>query len=140
MRSRRSLPANQHWFRAEAGAANKAVFDYVAEVERRQFDTFDRFVKLEALYDPNSPAAGGAGPTETPGLVIENVIAANVDTVTASIAASEVRPRFMTDDGDWSTQRTAKRLEWYCEALGKMLTVAPACEKAFKGYLVANDV
>lgn len=131
--SRRPPPRKGHWFHAEEGLVHAQVFDYVASVERAQWDTFDRFVKLEVLYDPNSPAgAGSGGGSDTPGLVIENVIASCVDTVTASIAATDVRPRFMTDDGGWSTQRTAKRLEWYAEGLGKLLKIAEACQRAFK--------
>src|SRR5262249_28079717 len=88
------------WYRAEEGAVHKAVFDYVSSVERQQFDVFNRFVQLEALYDPNTPHS--PSPLETSdaiGLVVENVVASNVDTVTAAIAATDVRPRFMTDDG-----------------------------------------
>lgn len=133
MRNRRNSPAKIHWFNADEGEVNAEVFRYVAAVEQQQFDTFNRFVQLEALYDPNSPAAGGGtATTETPGLVIENVIASCVDTVTSSIAATDVRPRFMTDDGGWSVQRTAKRMEWYAEGLGKLLKINEACQRAFK--------
>lgn len=112
---------------------HKTVFDYVSNVERQQFDVFNRFVQLEALYDPNTPNSPGAVDTgDAVGLVIENVIASNVDTVTAAIAATDVRPRFMTDDGDWTTQRTAESLGWYAEGLGKLLNVSAACQTAFK--------
>jgi hypothetical protein len=124
---------SKRWFRAEEGEVHKVVFDYVANVERQQFDIFNRFVQLEALYDPNTPNSPGVVETsDAVGLTIENVIASNVDTVTAAIAATDVRPRFMTDDGDWSTQRTARRLEWYAEGLGKLLNVNAACQTAFK--------
>lgn len=128
-----SPQATLQWYRADEGDVHKIVFPYVAHVERQQFDIFNRFVQLEELYDPNTPNSPGAvETTEAIGLVIENVIAANVDTVTAAIAASEVRPRFMTDDGDWSTQRMATRLEWYMEGLGKLLDVNAKCQTAFK--------
>jgi hypothetical protein len=64
--------------------------------------------------------------------VIENVIASNVDTVSAIIAATDIRARFMTDGGDWGQQRTARHLEFYSEALGKDLGVLAACRSAFK--------
>lgn len=132
--SRRSLPAtSKHWFRAEEGDVHKVLFAYVQKVEQDQFDVYNRFVQLEVLYDPNSPQAAGTTGDDKPGLVIENVIASNVDTVTASIAASDVRPRYMTDDGGWSTQRTAKRLEYYSEGLDKLLGINAACKRAFKG-------
>jgi hypothetical protein len=127
-------PDKNRWSNADKGDVHKVVFRYVEQVERQQFDLFNRFVQLEHLYDPNCPDAPGVYVDEADGigLVIENVIASNVDTVTAAIAATEVRPRFMTDDGDWSVQRTATRLEWYAEGLGKLLGVAKKCELAFK--------
>jgi hypothetical protein len=130
--SRRSPNAPKHWFRAEEGDVHKALFPYVQKVEQDQWETFDRFVKLEVMYDPNSPQAVESEEEKRTGLVIENVIASNVDTVTASIAASDVRPRYMTDDGGWSVQRTAKRLEYYSEGLGKLLGINAACQRAFK--------
>ncbi len=126
-------PPKKHWFRADEGEVHKTVFDYVSNVERQQFDLFNRFVQLEELYDPNTPNSGGAVEmSDAIGLVIENVIASNVDTVTAAIAASDVRPRFMTDDGNWTTQKTAKQLGWYAEGLGKKLEVDARCQTAFK--------
>lgn len=137
MRSTRrpsALPVDKRrWSNADKGAVHKVVFPYVEQVERQQFDVFNRFVQLEYLYDPNCPnSPDSSSSDEAIGLVIENVIASNVDTVTAQIAATEVRPRFMTDDGDWSVQRTATRLEWYAEGLGKLLGVAKKCRLAFK--------
>jgi hypothetical protein len=122
-----------HWYHAETGEVHESVFEYVADVERKQFATYNRFVQLEVLYDPNAAnSPSSVSLNETPGLVIENVIASNVDTVTAQIAASDIRARFMTDDGDWSTQRQAKQLEWYAEGLGKRLEINEACQRAFK--------
>lgn len=135
-RGRSSIqPDKRRWWNADKGAVHKTVFAYVENVERQQFDLFNRFVQLEELYDPNTPnSTGQTGMDEAAaiGLVIENVIASNVDTVTAQIAATEIRPRFQTDEGDWSVQRTATRLEWYAEGLGKLLDVHRVCRRAFK--------
>ncbi len=122
------------WWRAEEKEVHKTVFQHVDAVERNQFDLFDRFEKLEGLYDPNGSGVNlqtGQG-SYLLGLVTENVIASNVDTVTAAIAATDVRARFMTDDGDWSTQRTARRLEWYAEGLGALLDIPAKARSAFK--------
>lgn len=130
------MSTSKRWESAEPGEVHKLLFPHVDQIERNQFDTFDRFEKLEALYDPNSISssysrAGGMA-TDPCSVPIENVVATNVDTVTAVVAATEVRPRFMTDDGDWTTQRTARRLEWYCEALGKLVSVDEKAQQAFK--------
>lgn len=128
-------PDKRRWHNADEGGVHKIVFAYVEAVERQQFLLFNRFVQLEALYDPNTPSSPGSSEmseADAIGLVIENVIASNVDTVTAQIAATEVRPRFMTDDGDWTVQKTATQLEWYAEGLGKLLGVHKPCRQAFK--------
>jgi hypothetical protein len=133
--SRRQAPQKQHWYSddIDEGERHRQVFDYVSCVEREQFDVYDRFLKLDALYDPNANvAANPTNTTEQPGVVIENVVASCVDTVHAQIATSAVRPRVMTDDADWSTQRTAKRLSWYAEALGKKIKIHEACKQAFR--------
>jgi hypothetical protein len=125
---RRPQPTTQTgWWNAEEGQAHRAVFEYVSAVERNQFDIFDRFEKLEAIYDPNR----GGGPDQL-GLVTENVAASNVDTVTAGVGAAEIRARVMTDDGDWSTQRMAVHLEWYAEELQKLLKIPAKARMALK--------
>ena len=126
-------PENQRsWFHADEGSVSSAVLDYVSTVEAQQADLFDRFVKLDSLYDPNNSAGDVRRGSDQLGLVTENVIASNIDTVAAVVAAVDVRARFMTDDGDWSTQRTAKGLELYTEGLCKLLNVGAACRMAFK--------
>ncbi len=115
------------WQKLPKGEAHKLVTEHVQTVERLQFDTFDRFVKLAALYDPNS----GAAADESTGFISENVVASNADTVSAAIATGEVRARFMTDDGDWDTQQTARHLEWYAEGLSKIHDVDAKCAMAF---------
>lgn len=131
MASRRTATKQEAWQRAPKGDVHKSVFDYVAEVERVQFDEFNRFEQMAALYDPPTSSSDDDG-RKSGAQMTENVIASNVDTVTSVIAATEVRPRFLTDDGDWSTQRTARHLSWYAEGLGKKLGVHQACAKGFK--------
>jgi hypothetical protein len=123
----------ESWYLAEKSRVNAKVFTYVKQLDRFQFDTFNRFKQLEALYDVTPRP--GAKQYRTPkgyGRMHENVIASNVDTVSAQIATTEVRAVFDTDDADWSTQRRARRLEWYAEGLGKLLQVPQKCRHAFK--------
>ncbi len=123
------------WWSAEAEKVHTVVLDYVASVERAQFDLYDKFAKLEAMYDPNAPGTRGMVlPPSGHRLsnVVENVIASNIDTVTAVIAATDVRARFMTEDADWSHQRRAKHLEWYSDAIVKRFGVAKKCRRAFR--------
>lgn len=114
------------WQDAKKGEVHERVFAKVREVERLQSDIFERFVRLASLYDPDSSTGGSQAQ------VTENLIASNIDTVYAAIAATEIRPRLLTDDGDWSTQRTARHLSWYAEGLQKLLKIHEACCDAFK--------
>lgn len=125
------MSSSKPWWQADEGRVFSQVIPYVQSVESAQFDLFNRFVRLAALYDPNGNL-GDLRENVAPGVVTENVIASNVDTVTAAIATVDVRARFMTDDGDWSTQRTAKMLEWYAEGLTDLLGIAAQVRRAFK--------
>lgn len=126
------------WWNEPRGDAHASILQYVQGVEQRQSRLYDKFLKLDGMYDPNSVRADNFGrPSgDTLGLVTENVVASNVDTVTAAVAATDVRARFMTDDGDWTTQRTARHLEWYAEALSKLLDLDVKCQRAFKSAAI----
>ncbi len=119
------------WRNADPGEVHKFVHDHVSRMESDQSDMYDRFVKLEALYDPNGWAATNTDVRAEMMGSCENGIASNVDTVTASVATSDVRARFMTDGADWSRQRQARHVEWYIEGLAKQLGRAPKCRMAF---------
>lgn len=133
---------HEQWWRADKDRVNERVIAYVSEVERQQSYLFERFYKLGALYDPyyayqtgwvsNEGARGRAGYLGPDADVSENVIASSVDTVTAIVAASEVRSRFMTDDADWSAQRNARHVEWYAEGLAKLLDFHGVATSAFR--------
>lgn len=131
-RSNAISPDRNRWWNAETGRVHAVLLPYVWQLERDQFDVFTRFMQLEHLYDPNCRTAGDYDDVEGIGMAIENVVASNVDTVHAAIAATEVRARFMTDDAEWSVQRTATMLEWYAEGVGKLTGLHQHCSKAFK--------
>lgn len=121
------------WFRAEEGKVHETVFEYVSTVEGNQSDLFERFVKLEALYDPNGQAAEGTDIRADMIGVVENAIARNIDTVTAVVAMTDVRSRFQTDGADWFQQRQAKLLEWYVEGVAKQVKRKHRAKLSFKG-------
>ena len=129
------------WWEADRGAVNTQIMSYVSEIERKQGFIFERFHRLGALYDPYFAFMSGYGwmdpstPRYTTGFqddVSENVIASTVDSVTAIIAATEVRARFIPDEGDWTAQRQARHLEWYAEGLGKLLRVHEVAVQCFR--------
>lgn len=121
------------WQKASKGQVHELVFTHVQKLEQEQSDLYDRFVKLEALYDPNGAAASYTDMRSDMMGVCENTIASNVDTVTAVVAATEVRSRFMTDGASWSEQRRAKGCEYYVEGIGKLTDRTAKCRLAFTG-------
>jgi hypothetical protein len=118
---RSSVLTKKHWYQADEGEVHKHVFEYVRAVENNQFKFFDRLQKLAFLYDPNNPSVNFVGPEgeDACSVVIENLVASNIDTLTANVASVDIRARFMTDGADWGTQRKARHLEWYAEDISK---------------------
>lgn len=116
------------WWTAPKGEAHKHTLQFANRAEEELGDVFERLFRLEYLYDPNNPDADRRQQDR----VTENAIASNIDTVSAVIATADIRPRYMTDGGDWKQQCTARRLEWYSEDLGARFDVLQKCRKAFK--------
>lgn len=125
------MTGNDAWHKADKGKASGAVFAQAKEIEQRQSGTFNRFYKLECLYDPEKDRAMADMHGGKVGRLDENVIATNVDTVAAVVAATEIRPRVQTDGADWQTQRTARELELYGEGLLKEFEVHQKCHRNF---------
>jgi hypothetical protein len=119
------------WWEADELKVGDAVISTVKRLETNQADVFERFHKLELLYDPNSPLADSSGDAHRGG-VQENVIASNVDTNVAAISTADVRARQMTDGADWQQQRRARQLELYAEEQNKTFHVMPKCRVAYR--------
>lgn len=120
------------WQKQDKGMVHSNVISYVQSVEQEQFDTYERFCKLEYLYDHTMRNPDMGSRNREDAQVITNVIASNVDTVASAISATEVRCRFMTDDADYSVQRQAKHLEWYSDGLTKKFKIHMEARRAFK--------
>lgn len=121
------------WWLAPKGSVHTSALNYVRSVDAVQARIFNKFLKLEFLYDM-TPRAGsvGVGDYRDDGRMTENVIAGTVDTVAAQIATTDIRAVFDTDDADWSAQRKAKHREWYAESLAKLYNVAEKCQRGFQ--------
>lgn len=116
----------------------------VLAICRNQYELYDRFLKLEALYDPNSWAATGShlaldltrARARDGAQVIENVIASNVDSTAGALTAGKVRARFMTSGADYSVQRRARDLTYWAEAFQADHDIDSKCaEKVAEGAL-----
>lgn len=125
--------AVRRWYDADKDAVHSQVWEFVRRVETEQSDSFQRIARLEAAYDPHSPAGDELTASRIRrSRINENMIASGIDTVYAAVATAEVRARFMTDNAEWSVQRRAKKLEYYAEGLAKLTGVHRKCRIAFK--------
>lgn len=131
------------WWAAKKGEVYKTLIDYVRGVDQAQHKIFDRFRKLEGLYDPEraTPTIGVSRDSfdrlravprpKTDGRMIENIVSQNINTLAAQIATIDIRTTFDTDEADWSEQRKARAREWYTEELVKRWNIIPKCAHAF---------
>lgn len=122
-----STRIDDRWWKAEKGFVHRGVFSTVRNIESQHGNVFDRFVKLESLYDPNTPDADG-----DVGHVTENVIATGVDTVSAMFTTADIRARYLTDGADWGQRRRMRQLEFYSEELQADLKILQKCRRAAK--------
>lgn len=131
------------WWTADKGEVHKTVIDYVRGIDREQYKIFDRFKKLEALYDPerSTPSIGTNNAYDArfrpprardQGRMIENIVSQNINTFASHIATIDVRTTFDTDGADWSEQRRARHREWYTAELIKRYDVIAKCQHATK--------
>lgn len=118
------------WWQAEEGKVHTETFRTARRIEMENSDVFDRFIKSESLYDPNTPDDDG-----TAGGATENVIAAGVDTMSAMIGSADIFARFLTDGADWNQSRRAKELEFYAEERTIDCKILQRCRVAAKEAL-----
>lgn len=117
------------WHKAEKGEVHEYVIAHAEEIERNQARIYDRIWALGCMYDPYQEDED----EETRRRVSENLIASNVDTITAIAASTEIRPRFTTNGAPWKERRKAKRLAGYSEGLTKAFPIHQEGTQAFKG-------
>jgi hypothetical protein len=75
------------WWLAPKNEAHKETIQFANAAEQELGDVFERLFRLESLYDPNNPDADPRQQDR----VTENAIASNIDTVSAVIAAVDIR-------------------------------------------------
>ncbi len=122
------------WHKADKGKVSDVVFEQVSKLEQDQSEAMERMARLYWLYDPEAENSGDNTGTmrSKAQQVVQNLIASNVDTVCAIVTATDIRPRILTDDADWSLQRKAEHCSWYGEALGRKLELHTKCAEAFR--------
>ncbi len=110
----------EDWWLVDEEEAGEVLFSYVRSLEEQMRDRVQQNIRLAKLYSncelPGidwtlSSASGGGGLTTRAPRNSVNVVKSVCDTATALIAKNRPKATFVTDGGDFSTQRRAKMLE-----------------------------
>jgi hypothetical protein len=112
-----------YWYKSPEDELHSQVFQYVHYLNRNQSYKADQNLKYFRLYGNsdvlpfNSFSFYRAEPSSAPmsNRVTMNVVQSMIDTVVSKITKNKPRPMFLTDGGDWSLQRKAKKLTQFIE-------------------------
>lgn len=119
-----SLNSNAYWYKADSGVeASKSVFAYVRELDKNQSYKQIENIKNMRLYgnmgvDYYRTFAGARRQDSSSAIqhrVTMNVIQSMIDTVTSKITKNKPRPQFLTQGGNFTLQRRAKRMTQFME-------------------------
>lgn len=136
--ARTSVYQPKFWWEAtNKEELQRRVFEDCAEIEREQWEIYDRFLRYACLYDPHERMGlGHVGLDSMYGRLADSFVADNVcqnavDTASSIIAKNRPRIAVNTDGGNWSTQRRAKWLERWIEGVFRMTDFHAKAQEIF---------
>lgn len=113
---------NYYWWTSRKDERHSNIFAYVSHLKKEQSYRTDDNIKNIRLYGnmdvlptraysflKNQPSGA------TSNRVTMNVVQSMIDTVVSKITKNKPRPMFLTEGGDWSMQRKAKKLTQFVE-------------------------
>jgi hypothetical protein len=113
-----------HWWKSPEGTIHENVFAYVGHLDRDQsYKSSDnlRYMRLYGNYEmlglDSYSYTRVESSTNVSHRVTLNVVQSIIDTVISKLAKNKPKPTFLTDGGDWSLQRRAKKLTKFCEGI-----------------------
>lgn len=120
------LPNTYSWWETDKKELHKEVFQFVRQLDRQQEYRSADNVKYMRLYG-NFDVLGlksynflrSESSYAVQNRVTLNIVQSMTDTVVSKITKNKPKPMFITDGGDWSLQRKAKKLNKFVE--GQML-------------------
>lgn len=117
------MGTSQYWWAEEEKDRHKAITETVTHLTTNQNYRQEAFVRYLRLYS-NMEQLGLIGSRYatkvTPaieGRLKLNIVHSCCDTITNKIAKNKPKPTFLTDDGDWSEQQKAKKLDKFVEGM-----------------------
>jgi hypothetical protein len=139
-------PLDSSWFKLTAKQElHKSVFAYLKALESKQSYRIDSLVQQMRLYG-NLEASALRGynllkvePTAAvQHRVTLNIVQSMVDTVVSKITKNKPKPSFLTDGGDWSLQRKAKKLTQFVEGQFQSVDMYDKASFAFQDGCVGG--
>lgn len=113
---------NYYWWKSKKDEIFSNIFSYTSYLDSNQTYRATENVKFLKLYGNNdslpmktynySRAESSSGVTNR---VTMNVVQSMIDTVVSKITKNKPKPMFLTEGGDWSLQRKAKKLTQFIE-------------------------
>jgi hypothetical protein len=115
------------------------VFQYLEHLDQSQgYRSNDnlKFMRLYGNYEMLGLDSYSYNRTETSynvkHRVTLNIVQSMVDTVVSKVAKNKPKPTFLTEGGDWSLQRRAKKLTKFCEGIFSSSNMYDEGSKAFQ--------
>lgn len=134
-------PPVEYWWRCDKDRAHDSIMEYCEGLEEDQIPKLERWLFCAKLYDQTTDmfvSGVDTGIDYNYSSTNENVVKSTVNTACAIIGKNRPRAAFMTDGADWSTQRRAKMLEQYIEALFHKDSVYETGADIFRDACVAG--
>jgi hypothetical protein len=129
---------NNYWWKKNKGTANQAVFEFLNRLEADQSYRSNENFKFMRLYGNNDLLNLKAyqyyrvePSTSVQNRVTMNIVQSMIDTVVSKITKNKPKPNFLTDGGDFSQQRRAKKLTKFVEGQFQMTDFYSKATQAF---------
>lgn len=108
---------NKNWWEQKKGEAHDAVFSLIENIKIKQSGKSEENLRHLRLYgnaEVLGLRVGEFSKQRSLQKLALNVIQMTVDTIVARLSKNKPKPMFITEDGDYTMKRQAKRLEQYC--------------------------
>lgn len=112
---------DKQWWAANTDECHKTLFEYLKQLDTTQSYNQTQNLRNMRLYgNMEIGARGYAFKRVEPSSAIQNRVTLNivqsmVDTVVSKVTKNKPKPTFLTEGGDWSLQRKAKKLTQFVE-------------------------
>jgi hypothetical protein len=113
---------NANWWTSKSDQVSSNVHSYLAALDRNQSYLSIQNLKFFRLYGNNDNLmmrgynyTRSESSYATANRVTMNVVQSMIDTVVSKITKNKPKPMFLTEGGDWSLQRKAKKLTQFIE-------------------------